>query len=193
MATPAAAQAAAPAAESAAAATAYVAMLPFAYTTNDVAQLFAPFGRLARVTVLRDRETRASRGVAFVQFARAVDCAAAVAAMHNRELEGLTLACSLSRDNGRAREFAKRRRTPPAGARCFECGEPDHVSYACPRNVLGAREKPAPRKLKKRRRFDPAERAHFFNDHGAVNLLCVVHDTSRWCWYDRSLTHDEWW
>lgn len=156
-------------APSATAATAYVAMLPFAYTNNDVAQLFGPFGRLARVTLLRDRQSRASKGVAFVQFARSDDCARAVAAMHGTQLEGFTLACSLSRDNGRAREFAARKRTPTA-ARCFECGEPDHFSYNCPRNVLGAREKPAPRR-KKRRRYDPAERAHFFNDHGAVNLL----------------------
>lgn len=157
--------------------TAYVSMLPYAYTTSDVAQLFAPFGRLARVLVLRDRETRRSRGVAFVQFARAEDCARAVAAMHGAQLEGLTLAVSLSRDNGRAREFAKRRAFLQT-LRCFECGAHGHYSYDCPRNVLGHRERPVTaRKLKKKRkRFDPHERVHYFNDEGTTDLLCV-----EWC------------
>lgn len=156
--------------------TAYVAMLPFAYTTNDVAQLFAPFGKLARVLVLRDKQTRRSRGVAFVQFTKAEDCARAVAQMDKATVEGLTLACSLCRDNGRAREFAKKRKYSSA-SRCFECGEHGHVSYACPRNVLGARERPASTskrsKLKKKKKFDPHERADFFNDQGTTNLLSV--------------------
>ncbi|KAL4151223.1 hypothetical protein PRNP1_008240 [Phytophthora ramorum] len=158
--------------------TAYVAMLPYAYTTNDVAQLFAPFGKLARVLVLRDKQTRRSRGVAFVQFARAEDCERAVAKMDKIPLEGMTLAVSRSRDNGRSREFAKKRKYTTS-QRCFECGELGHVSYDCPRNVLGARERPATtggkssRKnlKKKRKKFDPNERVHYFNDEGVVNLL----------------------
>lgn len=155
--------------------TAYVSMLPFAYTNNDVAQLFAPFGKLARVTVLRDKASRQSRGVAFVQFARPEDCARAVAKMHATPLEGMTLAVSLSRDNGRSQEFIKKR-TYAQVKRCFECGEHGHFSYDCPRNVLGAREKPLAKrsKLKKKKKFDVAERAHYFNDQGVTNLLCVV-------------------
>lgn len=154
--------------------TAYVSMLPFAYTNNDVAQLFAPFGKLARVTVLRDKASRQSRGVAFVQFARAEDCVRAVAKMHATLLEGMTLACSLSRDNGRSQEFIKKR-TYAQVKRCFECGEHGHFSYDCPRNVLGAREKPLAKrsKLKKKKKFDVAERAHYFNDQGVTNLLYV--------------------
>lgn len=156
--------------------TAYISMLPFAYTNNDVAQLFAPFGKLARVTVLRDKASRQSRGVAFVQFARPEDCVRAVATMHNTLLEGMTLACSLSRDNGRSQEFIKKR-TYAQVKRCFECGEHGHFSYDCPRNVLGAREKPLAKrssKLKKKKKFDVAERAHYFNDQGVTNLLCVT-------------------
>ncbi|OWZ05717.1 RNA binding protein [Phytophthora megakarya] len=153
-------------------------MLPYAYTTNDVAQLFAPFGKLARVLVLRGKQTRRSRGVAFVQFACAEDCAKAVATMDKMPLEGMTLAVSLSRDNGRSREFAKKRKYTTS-QRCFECGELGHVSYECPRNVLGARERPvttggkSSRKnlKKKKKKFDPHERAHYFSDGGVVNML----------------------
>ncbi|CAH0481173.1 unnamed protein product [Peronospora belbahrii] len=158
--------------------TAYVAMLPYVYTTNDVAQLFTPFGKLARVMVLRDKQTRRSRGVAFVQFARADDCAKAVTVMDKTPLEGMTLAVSLCRDNGRSREFAKKRKYTTS-QRCFECGEFGHLSYECPRNVLGVRERPVStggkssrKKLKKKKKkFDPYERVHYFNDEEIVNIL----------------------
>lgn len=154
--------------------TAYVSMLPYAYTTSDVAQLFSPFGKLARVIVLRDKQTRQSRGVAFVQFAREEDCAKAVESMDKTALEGLTLSVSLCRDNGRSREFAKKRKYSKA-KRCFECGEHGHYSYDCPRNVLGSRDKPvSTKKLKKKKKFDPHELAHYFNTEGATNLLCVA-------------------
>ncbi|UIZ23250.1 hypothetical protein KXD40_003476 [Peronospora effusa] len=156
---------------------AYVAMLPYAYTTNDVAQLFAPFGKLARVLVLRDKQTRRSRGVAFVQFVRAEDCAQAVAKMDKMPLEGMILAVSLSRDNGRSQEFVKKRKYTTS-QRCFECGEMGHVSYECPRNVLGTRERPVTtggkssrKKLKKKKKIDLHERAHYFNDQEVVNIL----------------------
>ncbi|CAH0488546.1 unnamed protein product [Peronospora farinosa] len=152
-------------------------MLPYAYTTNDVAQLFAPFGKLARVLVLRDKQTRRSRGVAFVQFVRAEDCAQAVAKMDKMPLEGMILAVSLSRDNGRSQEFVKKRKYTTS-QRCFECGEMGHVSYECPRNVLGTRERPVStggkssrKKLKKKKKIDLHERAHYFNDQGVVNIL----------------------
>lgn len=63
--------------------TVHVSMLPYSYTNNDVAKLFEPCGRIAQylvlsilissVTVLRDRETRQSKGVAWIQFVECVD------------------------------------------------------------------------------------------------------------------------
>lgn len=58
--------------------TVHVTMLPYSYTNNDVAKLFEPCGRIAQlirvllfihsVTILRDKVTRESRGVAWIQF-----------------------------------------------------------------------------------------------------------------------------
>ncbi|DAZ98914.1 TPA: hypothetical protein N0F65_001353 [Lagenidium giganteum] len=162
-------------------ATAYVSMLPFSYTNNDVAQLFSRFGKIARVTILRDKQTRRSKGVAFVQFARTDDCVRAVQAMDKTKLEELTLSCSIVVDNGRSQEFIKKRKYSKT-KRCFECGEHGHYSYDCPRNVLGVREKPSnlKKKLKKKKpkAFDLNERAHYFNDEDAPHIFDPPsHDT----------------
>ncbi|CAL5196676.1 unnamed protein product [Lathyrus oleraceus] len=46
--------------------TLYVSNLDYSLTNSDLHTLFSTFDRIARVTVLKDRHTRLSRGVAFV-------------------------------------------------------------------------------------------------------------------------------
>ena len=144
--------------------TLYVSMLPYAYTNNDVAQLFTGFGKIARVTLLRDKQTRASRGVAFVQFSKPEDCERACLMMHNAVVESMKLDCSISKDNGRSGEFIKKRKYSTRKV-CFECREEGHYSYECPRNVLGVREKPMPksRRVKRKSKFEHGEAADFFD------------------------------
>ncbi|XP_050919994.1 U11/U12 small nuclear ribonucleoprotein 31 kDa protein-like [Lathyrus oleraceus] len=48
--------------------TLYVSNLDYSLTNSDLHTLFSTFGRIARVTILKDRHTRLSRGVAFFQF-----------------------------------------------------------------------------------------------------------------------------
>ncbi|CAN6198807.1 unnamed protein product [Urochloa humidicola] len=129
--------------------TVYVSNLDFALTNSDLHLLFSRFGRVARVTVLKDRDSRRSRGVAFVLFVRREDAAAAAAEMHGKVLNGRTLSASIAADNGRAAEFI-RRRVYRDKSRCYECGEEGHLSYECPRNQLGPRERPAPSKKSRR-------------------------------------------
>jgi U11/U12 small nuclear ribonucleoprotein 31 kDa protein len=129
--------------------TVYVSNLDFALTNSDLHLLFSRFGRVARVTVLKDRESRRSRGVAFVLFVSREDAAAAAAEMHGKVLNGRTLSASIAADNGRAAEFI-RRRVYRDKSRCYECGEEGHLSYECPRNQLGPRERPAPSKKSRR-------------------------------------------
>jgi RNA recognition motif-containing protein len=157
--------------------TLYVSMIPYAYTNNDVAQLFTGFGKIARVTLLRDKETRASRGVAFIQFAQPEDCARACALMHGTKLENFTIHCSICKDNGRSAEFIKKRKYSTKKI-CFECGQHGHYSYDCPRNVLGVREKP---KVKKRKssnkrytKFEHGEAADFFDDEADIGIAALV-------------------
>ena len=105
--------------------------------------MFSKFGKIAKVTVLRDKTTRRSRGVAFVQFARQEECDAAIQGMNGYVLEGFQLKCSLSKDNGRSSEFSSKRNSKKnaASTLCFECGQDGHMSYECPKNVLGKRER----------------------------------------------------
>ncbi|KAE9593924.1 putative transcription factor interactor and regulator CCHC(Zn) family [Lupinus albus] len=128
--------------------TVYVSNIDFSLTNSDLHTLFSTFGRIARVTVLKDRHTRQSRGVAFIQFVSRDDACTAASQMHHKILNGRTLTASIASDNGRAPEFIKKRVYSDTG-RCFECGESGHLSYDCPRNQLGPRERPAPKRVRR--------------------------------------------
>jgi U11/U12 small nuclear ribonucleoprotein SNRNP31 len=129
--------------------TVYVSNLDFALTNSDLHTLFSRFGKVARVTVLKDRASRRSKGVAFVLFVRREDAAAAAAQMHGKVLNGRTLAASIAEDNGRAAQFIRRREYRDK-SHCYECGGEGHLSYECPRNQLGPRERPPPSKKSRR-------------------------------------------
>ncbi|CAL5196709.1 unnamed protein product [Lathyrus oleraceus] len=87
----------------------YVSNLDYSLTNSDLHTLFSTFGRIARVTVLKDCHTRLSRGVAFVQFVSRNDAQRAVAEMNKKILNGRTLTASIAADNGRAPEFIRKR------------------------------------------------------------------------------------
>ncbi|KAK8722912.1 hypothetical protein OTU49_012118, partial [Cherax quadricarinatus] len=129
--------------------TVYVSNLPFSLTNTDLYQIFEKFGKLVRVTVLRDKSTRKSRGVAFMLYLTRDDAQACVRGTDGCEMFGRTLKASIAKDNGRAPEFIRRREYPDK-SRCYECGEAGHLSYSCPKNILGDRE-PVKKKSKKRR------------------------------------------
>ncbi|XP_031737364.1 U11/U12 small nuclear ribonucleoprotein 31 kDa protein-like [Cucumis sativus] len=104
---------------------------------------------IARVTVLKDRQTRKSRGVAFVQFISQDDAVKAAKQMHGKILNGRVLKAAIATDNGRAAEFI-RKRVYKDKSRCYECGAIDgHLSYECPKNQLGPRERPEPKRVRR--------------------------------------------
>ncbi|KAF7836284.1 U11/U12 small nuclear ribonucleoprotein 31 kDa protein-like [Senna tora] len=125
--------------------TVYVSNIDFSLTNSDLHTLFSTFGKIARVTVLKDRHTRQSRGVAFIQFVSRDDAQKAAREMNRKILNGRTLTASIAADNGRAPEFIKKR-VYRDKSRCYECGEAGHLSYECPKNQLGPRERPIPKR-----------------------------------------------
>lgn len=125
--------------------TLYVSNLDFSLTNSDINTLFSTFGKVARVTVLKDRFTRQSRGVAFIQYVSRDDAQKAAREMNRKILNGRTLTASIAADNGRAPEFIKKR-VYKDKSRCYECGGGGHLSYECPRNQLGPRERPVPKR-----------------------------------------------
>ncbi|OMO59428.1 hypothetical protein COLO4_34224 [Corchorus olitorius] len=125
--------------------TLYVSNLDYSLTNSDLHTLFSTFGKIARVTVLKDRVTRTSRGVAFIQFVSRDEALSAASVMHGKILNGRTLSASIAADNGRAPEFIKKR-VYKDKSRCYECGVTGHLSYECPKNQLGPRERPVPKK-----------------------------------------------
>ncbi|KAL4621534.1 hypothetical protein ACB092_06G235300 [Castanea dentata] len=125
--------------------TLYVSNLDYTLTNSDLHTLFSTFGKIARVTVLKDRVTRQSRGVAFVQFVSQDHALSAARRMHGKILNGRTISASIAADNGRAPEFI-RKRLYKDKSRCYECGDEGHLSYECPKNQLGPRERPVPKK-----------------------------------------------
>ncbi|XP_042367557.1 zinc finger CCHC-type and RNA-binding motif-containing protein 1 [Plectropomus leopardus] len=131
--------------------TVYVSNLPFSLTNNDLHKLFTKYGKVVKVTIVKDKDTRQSKGVAFVLFLdreSAHNCARAV---NNKQLFGRTVKASIAIDNGRATEFIRRRNYTDK-SRCYECGDTGHLSYACPKNILGEREPPKKKEKKKKNR-----------------------------------------
>ncbi|XP_021716206.1 U11/U12 small nuclear ribonucleoprotein 31 kDa protein-like [Chenopodium quinoa] len=125
--------------------TVYVSNIDYNLTNSDLFTIFSTFGKVARVTILKDQATRRSRGVAFVLFVSRDDAVSAARQMNEKILNGRTLRASIASDNGRAAEFI-RRRVYKDKSRCYECGEEGHLSYECPKNQLGPRERPVPKK-----------------------------------------------
>ncbi|PIA43400.1 hypothetical protein AQUCO_01900051v1 [Aquilegia coerulea] len=128
--------------------TVYVSNLDFSLTNSDLFTIFSTFGKVAKVTILKDRQTRRSRGVAFVLFVSKEDAYKAVKEMQGKILNKRTLSVSIASDNGRATEFI-RRKVYKDKSKCYECGEDGHLSYECPKNQLGPRERPVPKRVRR--------------------------------------------
>lgn len=136
--------------------TVYVSNLPFSLTNNDLHRIFSKYGKVVKVTILRDKESRRSKGVAFVLFLDKEPAQNCVRALNNKQLFGRVIKASIAVDNGRAAEFIRRRNYTDK-SRCYECGDTGHLSYACPKNMLGDREPPQKKEKKKRKRRDEME------------------------------------
>jgi translation initiation factor 3 subunit G len=73
----------------------------------DLRDLFAPFGRVARVYVGRDRETGAGKGFAFVSFEDRAQAQRAMEKLHGRGYDNLILSVQWSRKSARCSWFGR--------------------------------------------------------------------------------------
>uniref|UniRef100_A0A4W2H395 Uncharacterized protein n=1 Tax=Bos indicus x Bos taurus TaxID=30522 RepID=A0A4W2H395_BOBOX len=120
--------------------TVYVSNLPFSLTNNDLYRIFSKYGKVVKVTIMKDKDTRRSKGVAFILF------------LDKDSLFGRVIKASIAIDNGRAAEFIRRRNYFDK-SKCYECGESGHLSYACPKNMLGEQEPPKKKEEKKKKKI----------------------------------------
>lgn len=141
--------------------TVYVGNLPYQLTNNDLHQIFGKMGKVVKVTIVRDKETRESKGLAFVLFMSKEEAIKASAIMNGKKVFGRTIKCSIAKDNGRAREFIRRKEYKDK-SRCYECGDVHHLSYKCPRNILGNRQPP---QSKKRKMKNDSAKSHSAKNH----------------------------
>lgn len=73
----------------------YVGNLPYTVTTEQLHEIFAQFGTVARAQVISDRETGRSRGFGFVEMEDGAE--AAIEGMNGKEFEGRTLTVNEAR------------------------------------------------------------------------------------------------
>uniref|UniRef100_A0A8C7S1J9 Zinc finger CCHC-type and RNA binding motif 1 n=1 Tax=Oncorhynchus mykiss TaxID=8022 RepID=A0A8C7S1J9_ONCMY len=116
-------------------------------------QLFTKYGKVVKVTIVKDKETRKSKGVAFVLFLDKESAQSCFRSLNNKQLFGRTVKASIAIDNGRATEFIRRRNYTDK-SKCYECGDTGHLSYACPKNLLGEREPPKKKEKKKKKKVE---------------------------------------
>ena len=75
----------------------YVGNLPFSMTENDLTDLFAQAGNVARVQLINDRVTGRPRGFGFVEMGTAEEAQAAIAKFHGQEINGRALTVNEAR------------------------------------------------------------------------------------------------
>jgi len=75
----------------------YVGNLPFTVDSQEIEDLFAPFGSVTSVNLITDRETGRLRGFGFVEMGTDEEAEAAIEALNGTDLKGRTLTVNEAR------------------------------------------------------------------------------------------------
>jgi RNA recognition motif-containing protein len=78
----------------------FVGSLALTITAAELRQVFTPYGRVASVQILQERETSRSRGFGFVEMPSAPEAQAALEGLNGRALEGRLLTVHEARQWG---------------------------------------------------------------------------------------------
>jgi len=76
----------------------YVGNLPWTFTSDDLKELFAPYGNVQSAEVISDRETGRSRGFGFVEMDTQEAMEQAVRALHETDCKGRNLTVNEARE-----------------------------------------------------------------------------------------------
>ncbi len=77
--------------------TIYVGNLPYQSTSQDLEDLFRPYGTVERADVISDRQTGRSRGFGFVEMSTEEEAQAAIQGLQNVRLQERTLVINEAR------------------------------------------------------------------------------------------------
>lgn len=86
----------------------YVGNLPYTTTNDDLRDMFAAHGQVARASVVSDRETGRSKGFGFVTMSNAAEAQKAIETLNQSEMNGRRLVVN------EARPREPRRDGPPS-------------------------------------------------------------------------------
>jgi RNA recognition motif-containing protein len=87
----------------------FIAKLPYEYQETDIAALFAPYGEVATVNLIMDRETGRSKCYAFVEMPNESEANNAISSLDQKEINSKQLAVSQAQErpktNGSSSNF----------------------------------------------------------------------------------------
>lgn len=72
----------------------FVGSLPFSTTNEELQKLFEPFGEVTSAVVIRDKQTRRSKGYGFVEMTSAEAANDALEALNGSEVKGRKIVVS---------------------------------------------------------------------------------------------------
>jgi RNA recognition motif-containing protein len=76
----------------------YVGNLPYTVAEDELRGLFGSFGEIIKISLIRDKATRKSKGYAFIEFTQASEAESAVKAMNGRDEGGRPLRVNIAED-----------------------------------------------------------------------------------------------
>jgi len=103
--------------------TLYVSNLHANVTDNVLGSLFSQYGVLVNCAIVKNPQTKESRGFAFVEFKTRESCVAAMDALNGAQLEGQPMTIVLAKPPPKPNKSDKG---------CFRCGGDGHISRDCP-------------------------------------------------------------